>query len=107
MKPIRIRRTATIPVNHNGENILAIIEVGGILVNKNWIYEQFFIEGLKSAKQNMLKIIKERGGTEKDFEEMLQEAVKKVELELESPIKPREAKTVATKKRVTKVKTKK
>ncbi len=82
MRPIRIRRTATIPVLHNSENILAIIEVGGKLVNKNWIYEQFFIEGLKNVKSNMLKIVKERGGTEKDFKEMLDKAKKKVDSEI-------------------------
>ena len=82
MHPIAIRRTATIPVQHNKENILAIIEVGGTLVNKNWVYEQFFIEGLKGVKSSILQRIKERGGTEKDFNEMLSLAEKKVTAEL-------------------------
>ena len=82
MIPIRIRRTATIPVQHNKENILAVIEVGGMLVNKNWIYEQFFIEGLKGVKANILKKIKERGGTEKDFNGLLSSAEKKVNAEV-------------------------
>lgn len=79
---MRIRRTATIPVKHNDDDILALIEVGGKVENKNWIYEQFFINGFKGTKEEILRKIKEKGGTAKNFEKMMNDARGKIEAEL-------------------------
>lgn len=79
---MRIRRTATIPVKHKDDDILALIEVGGKVENKNWIYEQFFINGFKGTKDEIIRKIKEKGGSQKNFDKMMSDARAKIEAEL-------------------------
>lgn len=79
-----IRRTATIPLfTPLKENILALLEVGGKVENKNWVYESFFIEGYNGVKAKILEKIKEKGGDNEVFENMLKIAEKKVKKDLE------------------------
>lgn len=79
-----IRRTATIPLfTPKKENVLALLEVGGKVENKNWVYENFFLEGYAGVKEKVLEKIKEKGGDEEVFKNMFKIAEKKVKADLE------------------------
>jgi hypothetical protein len=72
-----IRRTVTIPIVVNEDNILALAEVGGKLWSKELIYQMFFEHGAPLVRAAILKEIKKRGGSEKDFKSMIESAKKK------------------------------
>lgn len=77
-----VRRTITIPRRVNDKDLLALIEVGGMIINKEVIYELFFKNSYDSVKVAILEAYKARGGNEKDFIIML----KKVEGVIEDKI---------------------
>lgn len=73
-----IRRTVSIPKVYKGNNILAIVDVGGKLLNKDVIYQKFFELGSDAVKEFLLKEFTDRGGTKENFVAMLESAQKKV-----------------------------
>jgi len=73
-KEIAVRRTITLPRKVNGKDLLALIEIGGKILNKEVIYELFFKTAYSEVKEKILKAYLARGGTEKDFHKMLSEA---------------------------------
>ena len=68
-----IRRTVFIPQVINGEDVIALIEVGGRVFSKEMVYRKFFEHGLKQVKADIVSEMKKRGSTEKDFEQMMKE----------------------------------
>ena len=78
MTALNIRRTVTIPKFFGKENILAVIELGGEVLNKDRVYQKFFEYGLEGVKKEILKELKTRGGNENTFKNLLEKAVKKV-----------------------------
>ena len=73
-----IRRTVSIPKQLNGDDVLAVIEVGGRLFSKDMIYQKFFEHGLAGVMEEIKKEIKKKGGDEKKFRELLKKASGKV-----------------------------
>lgn len=71
---MKIRRIVSIPKVADKEDVLALIEVGGKMFNKDLIYQKFFSHGAKGVKQEILDEIKTRGGNEKDFQKMMKQA---------------------------------
>jgi len=69
-----IRRTVFIPKFLNGEDVIALIEVGGQVFSKEMIYRKFFEHGLENVRSEILDEIIKRGGTEKDFHTMMKKA---------------------------------
>jgi hypothetical protein len=74
-----IRRTVSIPKSFNGESILALVDVGGKLLNKDVIYQKFFELGANSVKEFLQKEFANRGGSKDNFITMLEASRKKVE----------------------------
>ncbi len=77
MAELNIRRTVTIPKYFGKEDILAIIDVGGQVLNKDRIYQKFFEYGLPGVKEEIIKELKIRGGDEETFKILLNMAKKK------------------------------
>lgn len=89
---IAVRRTITIPRSVDGKDLLALIDVGGKILNKEVIYELFFKESYFMVKKQILKAYLARNGTEREFRDML----KKAETDVDNKIKKN--KTVKIKK---------
>lgn len=73
-----IRRTVSIPIQINGDNILALIEIGGKLWNKDIIYQKFFELGVKGVIEDIRLEVLKRGGTEEQFNSMIKKANEKI-----------------------------
>lgn len=73
-----IRRTVSIPVQINGDNILALIEIGGKLWNKDLIYQKFFEVGVDGVKAQIEEEIIKRGGTKEQYTAMIERAKEKI-----------------------------
>ena len=73
-----IRRTVLIPKTYEGIDILALIEVGGALTNKELTYLNFFNKGAKLVQEDIINEIKSRGGSDKTFKDMMADAKKKL-----------------------------
>lgn len=83
-----IRRTVSIPKTVGSESILAIVEVGGKLLNKDVVYQMFFEHGAKDVKSALEKIYVERGGSKENFAKVINEAKKRVGDKEDSPATP-------------------
>jgi hypothetical protein len=73
-----VRRSVSIPILSEGENVLAVSEVGAKLWSKDIIYRKFFEKGLAGVKDEIMGEIERRGGGASDFKEMLSTAEKKL-----------------------------
>lgn len=73
-----VRRSVSIPILSEGENVLAVSEVGAKLWSKDIIYRKFFERGLAGVKNEIMGEIERRGGNASDFKEMLSTAEKKL-----------------------------
>jgi hypothetical protein len=75
-----IRRTVSIPKRaSSGESILAVIDMGGKLLNKEMIYQKFFEYGLNGVKNLLKEEVKSRGGNDATFAKILSDMNKKYE----------------------------
>lgn len=81
-----IRRTVSIPKTVGNESILAIVEVGGKLLNKDVVYQMFFEHGAEKVKSALEKIYVERGGSKENFAKVIGEARKRVDGKEEVPV---------------------
>ena len=74
-----IRRTVSIPKYSHGESILAIVDIGGKLFNKDFIYQKFFEFGVGGVKNHILEEFIRRGGSKENFFKMLDTIQKRLE----------------------------
>lgn len=76
-----IRRSVSIPVTVDDLNIIALVNLGGKLFNRDLTYQLFFKFGAKGVHDFLLAEFQNRGGSAKEFEikykEMLSEVTKK------------------------------
>lgn len=76
---LAVNKTVPIPVVRGTRMIAALIEVGGSLLSKNQTYEMFFEEGYDGVQKRLIAEFKRKGGSDKQFDEMMKNAIKKVE----------------------------
>lgn len=69
-----VRRSVSIPIVSDGENVLAVAEIGAKLWSKDIIYRKFFERGLDGVKEDINKEIERRGGDHTDYANMLSQA---------------------------------
>ena len=80
---LTVRRSVTMPKIVSGINVLALIEVGGQIFNKDATYTKIFEFGIPQLKEFLKKEAIEKGGiTEKDFDNMLNDETEKMQKEL-------------------------
>lgn len=75
---LAVRRSVSIPIISNGESVLAVAEIGARLWSKDVIYRKFFENGIDGVKKEILEEIKRRGGSDKEYELMLNRAKNKL-----------------------------
>lgn len=73
-----VRRSVSIPIVSDGKNVLAVAEVGAKLWSKDIVYRMFFEHGLIGVEGDIKIEIERRGGNEKDYSNMLGQAVGKL-----------------------------
>lgn len=77
---ISIRRSISIPKQIGQDNILALIDLGGKIFNKDTVYSMFFELGFPAVKAHLLAEFKRRGGSEEQFEYAYDEFKEKYEI---------------------------
>lgn len=63
---LAIRRQTTIPKSVNKRNVLAVIEVGGKMVNKDYIYQRVWEIALPQLEKELKEKLKDIGSDQYD-----------------------------------------